>query len=37
MENGKCKAQGTFDEVRKIAPNFDLQAKLMGLETHRKF
>jgi ABC-type branched-subunit amino acid transport system ATPase component len=31
MENGKISASGTFDEVRKIAPDFDKQANLMGL------
>lgn len=31
MENGKIKASGTLNEVRAIVPDFDLQAKLMGL------
>jgi ABC-type multidrug transport system fused ATPase/permease subunit len=31
MENGKISANGTFEAVRKIAPNFDKQANLMGL------
>jgi ABC-type multidrug transport system fused ATPase/permease subunit len=31
MENGKILASGTFEEVRRIAPNFDKQANLMGL------
>jgi ABC-type multidrug transport system fused ATPase/permease subunit len=31
LENGKILAQGTFNEVRGIVPNFDAQAKLMGL------
>lgn len=31
MENGKIKASGTLNEVRSIVPDFDLQAKLMGL------
>jgi len=31
MENGRIIASGTFDEVRKIAPDFDKQANLMGL------
>jgi len=31
MENGIIVASGTFEEVRKIAPNFDKQANLMGL------
>jgi ABC-type multidrug transport system fused ATPase/permease subunit len=31
MENGKILALGTFQEVRDKIPNFDDQAKLMGL------
>jgi ABC-type multidrug transport system fused ATPase/permease subunit len=31
LENGHCLAMGTFDEVRSQIPNFDVQAKLMGL------
>jgi ATP-binding cassette, subfamily B, bacterial PglK len=31
MENGEILARGTFDEVRSQVPNFDRQAKLMGL------
>jgi ABC-type multidrug transport system fused ATPase/permease subunit len=31
VEAGKILADGTFDEVRKEIPNFDQQAKLMGL------
>jgi ABC-type thiamine transport system ATPase subunit len=31
MKDGKIAASGTFDEVRKIAPDFDKQANLMGL------
>jgi len=31
MENGKIKAAGTMSEVRAVVPDFDLQAKLMGL------
>jgi ABC-type multidrug transport system fused ATPase/permease subunit len=31
MENGKVKASGTISEVRSIVPDFDMQAKLMGL------
>lgn len=31
MENGKILARGTFSEVRSLIPNFDNQAKLMGL------
>ena len=31
MDNGKIKACGTLAEVRAAVPDFDLQAKLMGL------
>jgi ABC-type multidrug transport system fused ATPase/permease subunit len=31
LEEGKILAQGTFEEVRRQIPNFDNQAKLMGL------
>jgi ABC-type multidrug transport system fused ATPase/permease subunit len=31
LEAGEIIAQGTFDEVRKAVPNFNEQAKLMGL------
>lgn len=31
LENGRILAQGTFNEVRNIVPNFDAQAKIMGL------
>jgi ABC-type multidrug transport system fused ATPase/permease subunit len=31
MQSGKILAQGTFDEVRASVPDFDKQAKLMGL------
>ena len=31
MSGGKIEAYGTFDEVRRIAPDFDKQANLMGL------
>ena len=31
MENGSIQAVGSFSEVRRKIPNFDLQAKLMGL------
>lgn len=31
VEGGKVLSQGTFDEVRFAVPNFDTQAKLMGL------
>lgn len=31
MEGGKVISTGTFDQVRAAVPNFDLQARLMGL------
>jgi ABC-type multidrug transport system fused ATPase/permease subunit len=31
LEDGKIAAQGTFSEVRRLVPDFDSQAKLMGL------
>jgi ABC-type multidrug transport system fused ATPase/permease subunit len=31
LEAGKIKAKGTFDEVRKLIPDFEKQAQLMGL------
>lgn len=31
MNGGKIVAKGTFEEVRKIVPEFDKQARLMGL------
>jgi ABC-type multidrug transport system fused ATPase/permease subunit len=31
MDSGKIVASGTFDEVRKAVPDFDMQAKLMGI------
>jgi ABC-type multidrug transport system fused ATPase/permease subunit len=31
LEQGEMLAKGTFDEVRSAVPNFDTQAKLMGL------
>jgi len=31
LENGKINAVGSFDEVRSLVPEFDSQAKLMGL------
>lgn len=31
MSSGSVLAAGTFDEVRKAVPDFELQAKLMGL------
>ena len=31
MENGNIQCMGTFNEVRNLVPNFEIQAKLMGL------
>jgi ABC-type multidrug transport system fused ATPase/permease subunit len=31
MDKGKIVSRGTFEEVRKVVPDFDRQAKLMGL------
>ena len=31
IERGVIRVQGTFDEVRKVEPNFDRQAELLGL------
>ena len=31
MQAGQIQAMGTFEEVRKLIPNFDHQASLMGL------
>ena len=31
LEAGRIRAQGTFHEVRTTVPDFDKQAKLMGL------
>jgi ATP-binding cassette subfamily C protein len=31
MDNGNVIATGTFKEVRDLVPDFDRQAKLMGL------
>ena len=31
LDKGRILAQGTFDEVREAVPDFDRQAKLMGL------
>ena len=31
LEKGQVVASGSFDEVRKIAPKFDQQAKLVNL------
>jgi ABC-type multidrug transport system fused ATPase/permease subunit len=33
LEDGKAIAVGTFEEVRKMAPNFEKQALLMGLNS----
>ena len=31
MQDGEVRAQGSFEQVRKLIPNFDAQAELMGL------
>jgi hypothetical protein len=31
MEEGEVKAKGSFEQVRNAIPNFDAQAKVMGL------
>jgi len=31
LKNGKIEAEGTFEELRKRAPDFDKQAELMGI------
>ena len=31
MNNSRIEAVGNFEEVRSMVPNFDVQAKLMGL------
>jgi ATP-binding cassette subfamily C protein len=31
MSKGKVLARGTFEEVRSLVPDFDHQARLMGL------
>jgi ATP-binding cassette, subfamily B, bacterial PglK len=31
MDAGRILAAGTFDEVRELVPDFDMQAKLMGI------
>ena len=31
LENGRAQAQGTFSEVRSLAPQFERQAQLLGL------
>jgi ABC-type multidrug transport system fused ATPase/permease subunit len=31
IEEGRVLSTGTFSEVRSAVPNFDIQAKLMGL------
>jgi ATP-binding cassette subfamily C protein len=33
LENGRLLAQGTFEEVRSKVPDFDSQARLMGLQS----
>ena len=32
LKDGQIKAEGKFDEIRKIAPDFDHQAHLMGIK-----
>jgi hypothetical protein len=31
LSNGNVLATGTFEEVRTVVPDFDKQAKIMGL------
>ena len=31
MQDGQITAQGSFEQVRELIPNFDAQAELMGL------
>ena len=31
LQNGEILASGSFDSIRAKVPNFDLQAKLMGI------
>jgi ATP-binding cassette subfamily C protein len=31
MQDGRIKAKGSFEQVRKEVPDFDTQAQLMGL------
>jgi hypothetical protein len=31
MNSGKIIAEGTFEQLRVLVPDFDTQAKLMGL------
>ena len=31
LESGKIVAMGTFEDVRKVVPDFNKQARLMGL------
>ena len=31
LENGKMRAQGSFEELRNLVPDFNVQAQLMGL------
>jgi ABC-type multidrug transport system ATPase subunit len=33
MDKGRLVAQGTFEGVRKLVPDFDRQANLMGLKS----
>jgi hypothetical protein len=33
MDKGKVVAQGSFEEVRKLVPDFDRQANLMGIKS----
>jgi hypothetical protein len=32
IDEGVLRAQGSFDEVRALVPDFDRQAELMGLQ-----
>jgi hypothetical protein len=34
MDGGKIAAEGTFSEVRELAPDFEKQVKLMGITTN---
>ena len=31
LESGRVVASGSFDDIRRLVPNFDKQAELMGL------
>ena len=33
LSEGSILAEGNFQELRQLVPNFDIQAKLMGLES----